>query len=91
MTGIATINVEFFGMPRHKAGCAEASVRAENVAEVLAALEREFPGLQGLRRPDGGPAAQYLLSVDGAHFISDPRERLEPGCRLLLLSADVGG
>jgi molybdopterin converting factor small subunit len=85
------ITVEFFGIPRQRAGCAEAVVAGETLADVLAALERGYPGLRGLRRADGGPAKHYLISLDGARFLSDPQQRLEPGSRLLLLSADAGG
>jgi molybdopterin converting factor small subunit len=83
--------VEFFGVPRQRAGCAETTVAGETVADVLAAVERACPGLRGLRRPDGGPAPHYLVSLDGMHFLSDPRQPLEPGNRVLILSADAGG
>ena len=91
MTQPAKIIVEFFGIPRQRAGCAETSVPIGTVAEVLDSLERSCPGLRGLRRADGSPAPHYLLSLDGARFVSDPHEQLEPGSRLLLLSADPGG
>ena len=91
MTVVPTITVEFFGIPRQRSGCAETVVRGETVAEVLAAIESSFPALRGLRRPNGGPAKHYLLSLDGHSFLSDPQHRLEPGSRLLLLSADAGG
>ena len=91
MTLVPTITVEFFGIPRQRSGCPEAVVRGETVAEVLAAIESSFPALHGLRRPNGGPAPHYLLSLDGTCFLSDPHQRLAPGSRLLLLSADPGG
>lgn len=87
----ASITVEFYGVPRQRAGCAEATVRADTLAEALSALMAAFPQLDGLRRPDGGPAGHYLVSQDGTRFLTDPQQRLEPGCRLLLLSADAGG
>jgi molybdopterin converting factor small subunit len=87
----APITVEFFGIPRHRAGCAEGVVHGGTLADVLAAIESAYPGLHGLRRADGGLAPHYLLSLDGDRFLSDPQQRLEPGCRLLLLSADAGG
>ena len=49
------------------------------------------PALAGLCRPDGRLAPQYLLSLDGERFLTDPNERLRPGDRLVLLSADAGG
>jgi hypothetical protein len=83
--------VEFFGIPRQRAGCAELRVPAATVAEVLAAVEHACPGLTGLRQPDGRLAPHYLLSVDGRRFVGEPGECVRPGERLLLLSADVGG
>jgi molybdopterin converting factor small subunit len=83
--------VEMFGVPRQRAGCSEATVHGDTVATILSELEGAFAGLRGLRRPDGGLSPHYLLSLDGIRFLSDPNERLEPGSRLLLLSADAGG
>jgi molybdopterin converting factor small subunit len=87
----AGVIVELFGVPRLRAGRAEACVPAGTVAEVLAALERACPGLAGLRRPDGSPAPHYLLSLDGGTFLADPDRRLRDGERLVILSADAGG
>lgn len=85
------VTVEFFGIPRQRAGCAAAALPAGTVAELLAALEATFPGLRGLRRPDGRLAPHYLLSLDGGRFVTDPAESLRPGDKVLLLTADVGG
>jgi molybdopterin converting factor small subunit len=87
----AQVTVEFFGVPRQRAGRAELAVEAANVAELLAAVERACPGLKGLVRPDGRLAPHYLLSLDGQRFVTDGSERLPAGSRLLLLSADAGG
>jgi hypothetical protein len=89
--GAGLVTVEFYGVPRQRAGCAELTVRARTVAELLEAVERACPGLAGLRRPDGRLAAHYLLSVEGRQFVSDVCLELRPGERVLLLSADAGG
>jgi hypothetical protein len=83
--------VEFYGMPRHRAGRAELVVPAGAVADVLQAVRRACPGLDDLVRQDGYLAPHYLLSIDGASFVTDVRQRLQGGTRLLLLSADAGG
>jgi molybdopterin converting factor small subunit len=85
------LTVEFFGVPRQRAGCAETAVHGDTVGTILEELENAFADLRGLRRPDGGLSPHYLLSLDGVRFVTDPSERLEPGSRLLLLSADAGG
>jgi molybdopterin converting factor small subunit len=86
-----TVTVEFFGIPRYRAGRAELVVPVGTVAELLAAVERTCPGLKGLVRAGGTLAPHYLLSVNGERFITQLSERVEPGERLLLLSADAGG
>jgi molybdopterin converting factor small subunit len=85
------LTVEFFGMPRQCTGCAQTAVGGETVVAILAELEAAYPALTGLRRSDGGLSPHYLLSLDGVRFLTDPDERLDPGSRLLLLSADAGG
>ena len=91
MSDPASVIVEFFGVPRLRAGCAEMAVCASTVSEMLAAVELACPGLKGVRRHDGRAAPQYLLSLDGRAFLTDPEQRLHPGDRVLLLSADAGG
>jgi molybdopterin converting factor small subunit len=83
--------VEFYGIPRRRAGLAELAVRAATVTEALAAVERACPGLSGLVHAGGGLAPHYLLSLAGQQFVSDLRHPLRTGDRLLLLSADAGG
>jgi hypothetical protein len=85
------VTVEFFGIPRQRAGRAELRVPAGPVANLLQFIEQSCPGLQGLRQPDGRLSPHYLLSLDGEQFLTDPRQDLRPGARLLLLSADAGG
>jgi len=87
----AMVTVEFFGIPRQRAGRAELTVPAGTVAELLAAVERACPALAGLVQPGGRLPGHYLLSIDGQRFVRDPGERLQPGERILLLSADAGG
>jgi molybdopterin converting factor small subunit len=84
------VTVEFFGVPRARAGRAELAVEAATVAEALAAVERACPGLKGLVR-SGRLAPHYLLSVNGTEFIGDLQRPLGLKDRLLLLSADAGG
>jgi molybdopterin converting factor small subunit len=85
------VTVEFFGLPRQRAGRAELVVPAGTVAEVLAEVGRRCPGLANLVQADGRLAPHYLLSIDGQRFVTDLHEALRPGDRLLVLSADAGG
>jgi molybdopterin converting factor small subunit len=85
------VTVEFFGVPRMRAGRGELTISAGTVADLLAAVERACPGLTGLLQPDGQLAPHYLLSLDGRSFVTDTKQRLHAGDRILLLSADAGG
>ncbi|HEV3116311.1 MAG TPA: MoaD/ThiS family protein [Gemmataceae bacterium] len=87
----ATVTVEFYGMPRQRAGRAELVVHAGAVADVLVAVKSACDGLSDLTREDGILARHYLLSINGDGFVTDVKQVLEPGTRLLLLSADAGG
>jgi hypothetical protein len=83
--------VEFFGIPRQRAGRAAINVEGATAAEALAAVERACPHLAGLLRANGKLSPHYLLSIGGQRFVHDLGEALRPGERLLLLSADAGG
>ena len=85
------VTVEFYGIPRARAGRSKLTVRAATVGDALAAVVAAAPQLAGLCLADGRMAPQYVLSLDGQRFLTDPAERLRPGDRLLLLSADAGG
>jgi molybdopterin converting factor small subunit len=85
------VTIEFFGIPRQRAGRAELAVPAGTVSELLESVERSCPELTGLRQADGRLAPHYLLSIDGQQFVTDLQQKLRPGERLLLLSADAGG
>jgi molybdopterin converting factor small subunit len=81
------VTVEFYGVPRVRAGRAEAAT----VADSLAAVEQACPGLIGLVQANGRLAPHFLLSLNGTQFVTDPDQPVHPGDRLLLLSADAGG
>jgi molybdopterin converting factor small subunit len=85
------VTIEFFGMPRARAGRKDLVVSAGTAAEALSAMVRECPSLASVFRSDGGLARHYLLSLDGQSFVTDLAQSLHSGDRLLLLSADAGG
>jgi molybdopterin converting factor small subunit len=85
------VTVEFFGIPRQRAGRAELSLEAATVGELLAKVEQACPGLAGLMKGDGRLSPHYLLSLGGERFVTTIQEPLTTGDRLLLLSADAGG
>jgi molybdopterin converting factor small subunit len=85
-----SVTVEFFGVPRARAGRRELTVAAASATAALDAVAA-CPALGNLRTADGRLAPYYLLSLDGTRFLTDLAEPLRPGDRLLLLSADAGG
>jgi molybdopterin converting factor small subunit len=91
VTGAGLVTVEFYGIPRQRAGRAELRVPAGTVADALAAVEQACPALAGLRQADGRLSAHYLLSLNGDRFVRDLRQPLEAGDCLIVLSADAGG
>jgi hypothetical protein len=58
---------------------------------VLTRLGQVCPPLADVCQGDGRLNPHYLLAVDGTRFVGDMGLSLEPGSRLVLLSADVGG
>ncbi len=65
------VTVEFYGVPRQRAGRAELAADAETAAAALARVAEACPGLRPLLTPDGRLAPQYLLSIDGDRFVAD--------------------
>jgi molybdopterin converting factor small subunit len=85
------VTVEFYGVPRQRAGQAELTVEARSVGELLRAVEDRCPDLKGLLQSDGRLSPHYLLSIDGERFVASASEPIEAGTRVVLLSADPGG
>ncbi|MBM3972254.1 MAG: MoaD/ThiS family protein [Planctomycetes bacterium] len=86
-----TITIELYGMPRARAGVRELVVSAGTVGDALAEVVANCPALADVVSADGRLASQYLLSLDGKHFVSNVLQPLQSGDRLLLLSSDAGG
>ena len=87
---MARVIVEFYGVPRLRAGRSQLSVEADTVRAALAAIVAACPGLTDVI-VDERLAAHYLLSVNGERFVTDLDEEMKAGATLLLLSADAGG
>jgi molybdopterin converting factor small subunit len=89
-SAIPIVTVEFFGVPRERAGRAQLAIRARTVREALDAVELVCPGIRGLHGRSK-LNSQYLLSLGGDRFITNLSEILPNGARLLILGADAGG
>src|SRR5437870_2408650 len=84
-----SVTIEFYGIPRQRAGRADITVNAATIEEALFAVQHECPGLDGLVH-EGQLNPHYLLSINGRAFTTDLRQSISAE-RLLLLSADAGG
>lgn len=89
------ITVEFFGIPRQRAGVAQCELdmpgEATTLGAVLIRLKDSFPELAAdcLRHDHLAPG--YTANLCGERFVTDPATVLRDGDALLILSADAGG
>ncbi|MFO0977375.1 MAG: MoaD/ThiS family protein [Planctomycetaceae bacterium] len=85
------IKVEFYGIPRARAGVAETMAEGHTTGEVLADLASRFPKLAE-SCIDGQKLRQgYALNLRGDQFLTDQVISLTDGDVLLFLSLDAGG
>ena len=83
--------IEFFGMPRRYAGRARVEVSARDLGAAMAAAAEAVPGFAERCLVSETLRPGYLLSINGRHFVSDPRTPLDEGDCVQVFSADVGG
>jgi len=84
------MQVEFFGVPRERAGVSELEVHAETLGQLLGMLAERMPSLSEIIRNDRLHPA-FVANLNGDRFVSDPATRLDVQDCVLILSADAGG
>jgi molybdopterin converting factor small subunit len=84
------MQVEFFGVPRERAGVAQMDVTAHTLGELLSALAVRLPSFAefvvGNRLHPS-----FTANLNGDLFVSDPKTPLGKDDCILILSADAGG
>jgi sulfur-carrier protein len=85
------IAIEFYGVPRLRAGTRLVRLEASTVGQALRELGRVCPALKDSVLRQETVHEVFKLSLNGDRFVSDPETPLSDGDTLLLLSADVGG
>jgi molybdopterin converting factor small subunit len=91
------MHVEFFGVPRERAGLSELEVKADTLGQLLGALAAQIPSFrQFIRteradRHDARLHPTFIASLNGDQFVSDPGTPLNENDCVLILSADAGG
>lgn len=90
-----TIHVEFFGIPRLRAGVASITVLEEKqeatLAEVLTATCRQLPDFGAACVDQQQLREGYVANLAGQEFVRDPQTRIQTGQAILIMSADAGG
>lgn len=85
------VTIEFYSIPRQRAGTASVETPAGPLRTVLRSAGERLPDfgracLDGDRLKPG-----YVANLNGRRFVSDPQAALADGDSLLIFSADVGG
>ncbi len=85
------ITVELYEVARRLAGVAEVELQATTLREALIALAARHPALEPDVVRDGALAPHWRAGLGGRTWIEDADHPLEPGDRVVLVSAIVGG
>jgi len=88
------MHVEFFGVPRDRAGTSALEVQADTLGQLLETLAARIPSfgkIIGNRGPDARLQPSFAANLNGDRFVSDPGTRLSENDCVLILSADAGG
>jgi molybdopterin converting factor small subunit len=84
------MHVEFFGIPRERAGMATLDVQASTLGQLFSTLAERIPSFGDVAGADGlNPA--FAANLNGDKFVTDPRTPLSENDCVLILSADAGG
>ena len=84
------MHVEFFGVPRQRAGVPNLEVHAETLGQLLRKLAAQMPALAEFIAMDRLHSA-FVANLNGDQFVSDPRTLLRDDDCIIILSADAGG
>jgi molybdopterin converting factor small subunit len=88
------MHVEFFGVPRQRAGVSKLEVKADTLGQLLGTLAAQIPSLGELIAGSGLGArlnSAFVANLNGDRFVSDPGTPLDAHDCVLILSADAGG
>jgi len=84
------MRVEFFGVPRARAGVAELELEARTLGQLLGMLAQRIPSLGDLIGEDQLHSG-FVANLNGDQFVSDLQTQLGEDDHILILSADAGG
>ncbi|HEY4361197.1 MAG TPA: MoaD/ThiS family protein [Bryobacteraceae bacterium] len=84
------MHVEFFGVPRQRAGTSQLEVQADTLGHLLGTLAAQIPSLRELIDADRLHSS-FVANLNGGQFVTDPETPLRQDDHVLILSADAGG
>ena len=84
------MHVEFFGVPRERAGVSALEVHADTLGQLLGELAERMPSLSEIIQDDRLHPA-FVANLNGDRFVTDPDTPLHGDDSVLILSADAGG
>lgn len=85
------VQVEFFGIPRVRAGVCSLAMNADTLGDLLIQLAARFPGLAESCLRGNELAPGYTANINGDRFTRDATTSLSNGDAVLILSLDAGG
>jgi molybdopterin converting factor small subunit len=89
------MRVEFFGIPRLRAGVAavdiELGTSPTSVQEVLRILAQKCPEFAEACLQDGWLKTGYTINIDGKQFAREPTASVRANDTLIVMSSDAGG
>jgi molybdopterin converting factor small subunit len=85
------VTVEFFGIPRERAGIARTSAQGDCLGDVLAELADRYPDLARSCIDGRELRSGYTANLGGDRFVTSAETPLKDGDSVLLLSVDAGG
>ncbi len=83
--------VEFYGIPRARAGVAQARTTARTLCDLAVSLLQLFPALGGCCFDGPHFRPGYTANLSGDRFTTDPTTPISDGDNVLILSLDAGG
>ncbi|MCH8042791.1 MAG: MoaD/ThiS family protein [Planctomycetes bacterium] len=86
-----SVTIEFFGVPRQRAGTERVEIEAGSLGQALAVLSKRFEGMAESCFDGNRLRPGYVANLNGDRFVSEPDTPLADGDSLLILSADAGG
>jgi molybdopterin converting factor small subunit len=84
------MHVEFFGVPRERAGMSGLEVQADTLGQLLGTLATRIPSFAKFMGVNHLHPA-FVANLNGDRFVSDPGTPLGENDCVLILSADAGG